>query len=289
MENPMRKLVLLLVLATFPRWLSAQASNPIPVDALIDMNGSPVGTPATPAIMRAGTQGFPGVNWQINDSVAALKVGPQRFNLPGPVKIGSTVYQTNYPHQSLAYDTSYSFNDFRAFFPDNNLRAVTTAGFITVGIPDQGGSGGLSDLVRISGPNGAFAVMQLYNGHGPGYVLNIESDGNDTIHSSKIAVTPGGTYWYCLKADYGAGRAYLNVYGTPNFNLIGSTTLNIKTGSGLEYIQYGNGEDAQSSGRGINFNYFELSLIDWTNAVFPLLPSGSVPPNPPTNLTILVQ
>src|SRR3972149_8657377 len=137
----MCKLILLLVLATFSLRLQAQVS----VDAFIDMNGSPVGTPATPAIMRAGTQGFAGVNWAINDSVAALKVGPQRFNLPGPVKIGSTVYPVNYPHQSLSYDTSYSFNDFRAFFPDNNHRAVTTAGFITVGIPDQGGSGSLSD------------------------------------------------------------------------------------------------------------------------------------------------
>ena len=287
----MYKLILLLVLAVFPLRLSAQVPNsPISVDALIDMNGSPVGTPATPAIMRAGTQGFAGVNWEINDSVAALKVGPQRFNLPGPVKIGSTVYPANYPHQSLAYDTSYSFNDFRAFFPDNNLRAVTTAGFITVGIPDDD-SGSVSDLVRISGPNGAYAIMQLNNGNGPGYVLHIESDANGTLRSTRIPVTPGGTYWYSLKADFGAGRAYLNIYNTPTFNLVGSVTLNTKTGSGLEYVQYGNGQEARSSGRGINFNYFENSLIDWTNAVFPLLPSssGAQPPNPPTNLTILVQ
>jgi hypothetical protein len=160
---------------------------------------------------------------------------------------------------------------------------------LTLGIPNQGDSGSLSDLVRIHLSQGAGSVMQLFNGNGPGYVLNIEAYGGNTTHSAKIPVQPGQTYWYSYKADYVAGRAFLNVYGVPNFNLIGSVTHNTQTGT-IEWVQYGNGEEARAGSQGQNFNYFELSLIDWTNAAFPLLPQGSGPspvPNPPTNLTIL--
>jgi hypothetical protein len=275
--------LLLLVLATFPRWLSAQAGNPIPVDALIDMNGSAVGTQTSPAVMAAGTRGT-GINWQVNDSVAAMKVGPGRFNLPGPIRIGNTVYDATYQHNSLQYDTAYSFNTFRGSISGGRTRA-TAAGYITFGIPNQGGSGGLSDLVRFNLAGGGGSVMQLYNGNGPGYVLNIEKYNGATLHSAKIPVEPGSTYWYCYKVDYVAGMAYLNVYSVPGFNLIGSVTMATATGT-IEWIHYGNGENAEAGNPGQNFNYFELSLIDWTNAAFPLLPSSdTTPPSTPTDLT----
>lgn len=258
------------------------------MDILIDMNGSPVGTQASPTVMASGTRGS-GVSWQVNDSVAAMKVGPQRFSLPGPVRIGSSVFPADHPHQSLQYDTAFSFNTFRGFL-SGHRRALTAAGYMTFGIPNQGGSGSLSDLVRVRLSQGAGSVMQMYNGNGPGYVLNIEGYGGNTTHSSKIPVSPGGTYWYCFKADYTAGRTFLNVYSVPGFNLVGSATLNTQTGS-IEYIQYGNGEEARAGSRGTNFNYFELSLIDGTNAAFPLVPegSGAERPQPPTNLTTVVN
>jgi hypothetical protein len=263
------------------------ADAQVAVDILIDMNGNAVGTQTSPSVMAAGTKGS-GISWQINDSVQAMRVGPGRFSLPGAIKIGSTIYTENHPHQSLQYDTAFSFNTFRGFL-SGSRRALTTAGYLTLGIPNQGDSGSLSDLVRIHLSQGAGSVMQLFNGNGPGYVLNIEAYGGNTTHSAKIPVQPGQTYWYSYKADYVAGRAFLNVYGVPNFNLIGSVTHNTQTGT-IEWVQYGNGEEARAGSQGQNFNYFELSLIDWTNAAFPLLPQGSGPspvPNPPTNLTIL--
>jgi hypothetical protein len=257
------------------------------VDAFVDMNGSPVGTQTSPAIMRAGTKGGAELNWQVNDSVVAMKVGPKRMNLPAAIQVGTTVYPIDHPHQSLQYDTYYAFNTYRAFF-SNSHRALTASGYLTPGIPDQGGSGSLSDLVRVQLTTGAGAVMQLYSANGPGYVLNIEGYGGNTTHSAKIAVVPGGTYWYSFKVDYVAGRAFLNVYDTPSFNLRGSVTHNVQTGS-IEYIQYGNGEEARSTARGVNFTYFEASVIDYTGAVFPLVP-GSVPspsaPAAPTNLRV---
>src|SRR5581483_4777410 len=241
----------------------------------------------TPSVMRTGTLGFAGGNWTINDSAVAIKVGPGRFNLPAPVQIGSTVYPVDFPTQSMAYDTFYSFNTMQANFPDNNFKAVTAAGYITFGIPNQGSSGSLSDLVRIGLLTGNYAVFQLRNGNAPGYAVNIETDASGTVHSPNITVVPGQSYWYTLKADFGAGRAYLNVYATPGFNLVGSVTEPTKKGSGIEFIRIGNGEEAKYNDH-THFNYFEDTLIDWTHAAFPLGPGTSSvrPPTAPLNLRI---
>jgi len=264
----------------------AQTPTPTPVDAFITMNGNPVGTQVSPAVMRTGTIGFTGGNWTVNDSSTAIKVGPSHFNLPGPIKVGSTTYPIDYPTQSMAYDSFYNFNDMQANFPDNTWSKVTAAGYFTFGIPNQGGSGSLSDLVRIDLTSGAYAVFQLRNGNAPGYAVNIETDANGTVHSPNITVVPGSTVWYCLKADFGAGRAFLNVYDVPGFNLLGSVSKETKRGSNLEFVRIGNGEEAQ--GDHSHFNYFEDTLFDWTNAAFPLLPtsSGTVP-TAPTNLRIV--
>jgi hypothetical protein len=265
----------------------AFAQSELVVDVFIDMNGAAVGAQTSPSTMSAGTKGS-GISWQINDSVAAMRVGPQRMSLPAPVRVGNTTYPVNYAHQSLQYDTSFSFNTYRGFL-NGNRSALTASGFITLGIPDQGGSGSLSDLVRVHFTQGAGAVMQLYNGNGPGYVLNIEKYGGNTTHSSKIPVTRNQTYWYSFRV--GGGQARLNVYSLPNFTLVGSTQVSTASGT-IEYIGYGNNQEAAAGSRGDNFNYFEVSLIDWTNAAFPLVPSGPSDddrPSPPTNLTINIQ
>jgi hypothetical protein len=276
--------VALLALAFVSR---VEAQTPWIVDAFIDMSGTPVGTQTTPSVMRTGTKGFTGGTWAVNDGASAMKVGPSFHSLPVPIKVATITYPVDHPHQSLQYDTSFSFNTFRAFFPDNNFGAVTASGFITFGIPDMGGSGSLSDLVRVGLLTGAFAVLQLYNGNGPGYVVNIETDANGTVHSAKIPVKQGSSYWYSFKADFANGKAYLNMYSLPGFTLVGSVTNNTKRGTGIEFVQYGNGEEAQSSGRNINFNYFEVSLMDYTNAVFPLVPSsGGIPPMAPIGVSV---
>jgi hypothetical protein len=264
----------------------AATDPPMQADALITMNGNSVGTQVTPAVMRTGTEGFAGGNWTVNDSATAIKVGPSRFNLPAPVQIGSTVYPVDFQTQSMQYDTFHNFNDMQANFPDNTWRAITAAGYVTFGIPNQGSSGSLSDLVRIDLTSGAYAVLQLRNGNAPGYAVNIETDANGTVHSANIPVTQGATYWYSLKADFGAGRADLNIYDVPGFNLVGSVSKNTKTGSRIEFIRIGNGEEAKFNDH-THFNYFEDTLFDWTRAAFPLAPSQRSIPAPPQNLRII--
>jgi hypothetical protein len=266
----------------------AQSPTPIPIDGFITMNGSPIGTRVTPAVMNAGTEGFVGGNWTVNDSNVAISVGPNRFNLPMPIKVGNTVYPVGFATQSMQYDTFYSFNDMQGNFPDNNFSKVTISGFITFGIPNllnQGAS--LSDLVRVDLNAGAFSCFQLFNGTAPGdkYAVNIETDVSGTTHSPFITVTPGASYWYSFKTDYGAGKATLNMYSLPNFTLVGSVIGGLKKGSNLSFVRIGNGEEAQSKDH-THFNYFEDTLIDWTNATFPLVPTTTPGPSAPQGLRI---
>jgi flagellar hook assembly protein FlgD len=119
--------------------------------------------------------------------------------------------------------------------------------------------------------------MQLLNGNdgqsgAASYGVNIETDYNSTTtHSTFITVTPGGTYWYSLKADFAAGEAYLNIYSTTG-TLVGSTTVQTRATGTAAFIEYGNNEAGTSPG---TTTYFGDSLLAYTNPVFPLGPGGS--------------
>jgi hypothetical protein len=98
---------------------------------------------------------------------------------------------------------------------------------------------------------------------------------------------PGGSYWFSFKADFGAGRAYLNLYDATTFSLAGAVVASTKKGKDIAFIRYGNGQGARSSDH-THFNYFQNIVIDWTRAAFPLgprpLPPDTSPPSSPGGL-----
>ena len=248
-----------------------------PVDAFIALSSAPLGAQLTPAIMQAGTYGTLG-SWTTISNAVGMSVGPHQMSLPGPVTIGGTTYPAGYPTQSMAYDNTYNFSSVDVFLP-SNFTAVTVAGYITLGFPNAGFNGSFADLVSIYGLVGAtsaFAVMQAHTGN-PTYDLHIESNGNGTIRSGNIVITPGATYWYNIKADFAAGQSTLNVYDMSN-NLVGSVNVATLSGGTLSKLYFGQEEKAIAPG---TTNYFEDTLIDYTNAAFPLTPwVGSTSPSP---------
>jgi hypothetical protein len=249
--------------------ISVQADNL--VDVYVHMTNATPGAALTPTLMTAGTAGMGGGHWENLAGAAGMSVGPDHIDRAGPVTVGGVTYPANYPTHSLAYDNAFNFSSVEYFFGTTTKKAVSTAGFITFGPANAGGSGNLLDLVRIDNVDGIWGVFQLWNGNAPnGYGVNIETNpGGQTTHSAFIQVTPGGTYWFCLKVDFGTGKAFLNLYSTPSFALVGSLTANLNTGKQIEGIRYGNEEVSKSAG---HTTYFEQIVIDYTNAVFPLGP-----------------
>ena len=154
-------------------------------------------------------------------------------------------------------------------------RAVTVAGYITFGVPQVDSSSRLFDYVGIwGGVTGGYAVLQLNNGAGGVYALNIEASEGGTHHSANIVITPGATYWCVLKADYIGGTAYLNVYDATQRTLVGAVTTAMTTGEDVNKISLGNGEIGTASGA---TSYFENMVIDYAQGAFPLGPVGTPP------------
>jgi hypothetical protein len=230
------------------------------------MNGSPVGTQLTTAIMAAGTIGFTGGGWQELGSATGMTVGAHHYNLPCPLTVKGMTYPVTHPSQSIAYNNAYNYSSVDPLIPGGHS-AITAAGYITFGLPNLGTTvGNNADLISTYDNSGHFSVLQLDNGN-PIYGVRIETDGNGTIRSPNIILTPGATYWYSIKTDFGAGMAYLNVYDLSG-NLVGSVSVQtIKGGTvGKLYI----GQEEKASGAGTT-TYFEQTVLDYTHAAVPLI------------------
>jgi hypothetical protein len=260
------------------------------------MNGNSIGTAIGASVMSAGTIGT-GITWQVGYPTPApatapgMTVGASHTRLPGDVIVNGTTYPAGYSTQSIAYDNATSgFSAMQANIPTGHT-AITVAGYIT--FPPADPTGNVMDLVRVD-LSGHFCILQpnnstFRNGGNPNspYGVHVHSDGNGTLYSSDIQVTPGQTYWYSMKCDFGVRQGTLNMYDI-NGNLLGnvSVLLSAAGASRINRVLFGNIEIGKSPG---NSTYFENTLIDYTNAAFPLVASpssDSVPPNPPVNLRV---
>jgi hypothetical protein len=247
--------------------LAASAHAALVADVYIDMNGSPVGTALSPAVMAAGTHGAGIGSWSVLGGAAGMTVGPSDpgRKLFDAVTVGGTTYPVSHPSQSIAYDNAFNFSSVVVEIPSGHP-AVTASGYLTLG-PTGASSGSILDLVRIDNLNGDCAVLQMEN-----YLkdtINVETVFGGTKHSAYLDVTAGATYWYTFKADSVAGRATLNLYDASG-NLVGSVNNSFEKGVNVSAIRYGNEEVAKSSG---HMTYFENIVIDYSNAVFPIVPS----------------
>src|SRR5262249_30255717 len=201
----------------------------------------------------------------------AFTVGPHRFDRAGAVTVGGVLYPTSHPSKSLAIDNGNDFSTVEMMLPGGH-RVLTIAGYITFGPPQVPQSlSKLWDYVGIWGKvTGGYAVLQLNNGLGGIYALNVESSDGGTHHSAKIIITPGATYWCVLRADYVSGTARLNVYDATQLTLVGSVTTTMIKAEDINKVSFGNGENGVAAGV---TSYFENMVLDY-QGVFPLGPDG---------------
>jgi hypothetical protein len=238
------------------------------------------GTTITSTILNNGNIG-PDESWTITPATPTgltIDDGIGPAPLESITVTGGGTFATNATFRSIAIDHTHNFIFIDRSLSSRSIRLLSVAGWITVGVPDEGVSSELYDYWGIYGEiTGEYVVMQLDSGRGGvGYGINIETNpGGVTTHSAYITLTPGSTYWCALQADFTGGTARLNIYSTSG-NLVGSVTLSQTTGENIEKLRIGQIE----AGTAIGTSYMKCVMLDYTNHVFPLGPgvAGAVTP-----------
>ena len=252
------------------------------MNAWLQMNTSSPGTVLTTSILGAGTVGTP-IRWFLSTSpITGFTVAASQGGMGGSITVAGTTYPVGSTTQSMAFDHGQSLPREVAGVP-TGVPTVVVNGFITFGPPNVGFSAADFDYVFVEDGNGHYAVLDLNNGNGDGtgacYCVRIETDGNGALQSSNTVVIPGHRYSYSLLFDEVGGISKLALYDPSNgFAQVGSTmTVAQKTGGTFTAMELGNVGTGQASGY---TSYFEDTMLDWTNHVFPNYPqTGATSPS----------
>jgi hypothetical protein len=271
--------IVLVALLVLPAWATNSNTDSVIIgDDFEDLlTTDALGTTLTTAIMIAGLHKSAGStdDWTCNPSpatgmtIAAPRVA--RYNNSVIVRKDAEYFRSR-PRRAIKYDNANS-NTTCQLNQDDTKHTITVMCYITLGVPDQGVNNHLWDLIYISSlNNGWLAVVQLQSGNP--YTLRIEENHGSTTHSPNIIVTPGQTYWVCIRADYNgvaSSKAQLAAY-TVDGRLVGpivSVAQNTSTSDVVDRVLFGNNETGTASGTS---NYFEDIIADSVGAQFPIGP-----------------
>jgi hypothetical protein len=260
------------------------------VDDYVNMNTADAnGTALTGAIMTTGTQG-PDTTWACTAAQTTFAINASEISAPATIhkRSPSTDYAVGSTTKSINYDNDTNFIDCGVSGLTTRRRgAISIAGYISFGVPNEGVSSELYDLWRIENADGNFCVMQLDSGQGVasgGYAVNIESNpAGSTGHSTYIVLTPGTRYWVTMTCNYQKGEAQLAVYSTSGVQVGSTVTRQLHytscaagcdgaNGAYVEVVHIGNMEIGTNGTNNV-FTKFEHTILDYSAATFPLGPA----------------
>ncbi len=293
MKNILR-LVVFSSLVTLPAF-----ADPI-VDIYQDMESGSDGNVLTASILAASSHGSGGT-WNTAEGnlyVSTDSIGVRQ--LPMPVIVDGVTYRNPiHTHSWMVPDNTIKQ---RILFSASDPHSkVTVSGFLTIG-PHSGG-GNIYDAIVIDNTIAGipFTVAQIRDCGVSGAFntcLEIEAYPGKTLHSPDIRLVAGKTYWISVKFDGVLGLSSLSVFDPDNnFSPMGPVSasnpygvVSVSNGLGVfNRIRFGRVDDHYVGPN--TKTYFSNLLIDWTNASFPLLPSGVTTepkPSAPTNLRVSV-
>ncbi len=321
----MKKLLLCLVFAFCPFAL-AQTNCPsfFPVDTFINMNGTTVGTAVTDANLTTGTEGASS-GWAAA-TASGQTFAASQIALPANVTVnGGSTHACGFATQSLAMNADVSGVTSQLGFP-SNPQNVVFSGFIANLPPYNSGSGSFYDLIIGSGALHSYSnTLHLDNGPGGpcgAYGFEIESSGGTTARSNCVTgVSAGQTIYYSFHINWtstgtcgtvlhvpinggsnnpiagpaAAPCAEANIYSVSGGKIgaqIGYTmAISIPVAAGpdeLGEMYLGNNETATCGSPTCGNFYFQDTMVDYTNHVFPNIPeywAGILSPSRATDWT----
>jgi hypothetical protein len=260
------------------------------MDAWLQMNTSVPGTTLTPALVGNGTISATTFTWSEctqsgncnNQTTPNYTVGATQGDMGGSVTVNGVTYPTGTPTKTLALAGSQTFTWVQATgFPAGKTQMVVN-GFIILPSANTNNM----DMIVIYDQNGGFAAMQMLGNSGPGLEIETKPAGT-TIRTPVIPMTPGKRYSFSLLFDETGGNAKLAIFDPANnFAQVGTVSGAQSTGSMVSKVYIGNVEVGTATGT----IYFENVMFDWTNHIFPKVPTqGSGTVAPPTGLSVVVQ
>ena len=262
--------------------MNANVLAATPVDIYQDMESGSAGDLLTPTILNASSHPS-GSYWYASDTMWVSTLNHR--NLPGPVSVGGTVYNGTGGTRTWTFDDNMQLHFVKAQLPGSYSK-LTVACYYTTGmtIPYV-----QWDNVEMEDATKSWSVLQTETEDSGGPYLRMHSQNSaqqTTYSSNHIKVTVGKPYWVSVQYNQIDGYAYGAVFDPDNgFAQVGSTMASLSTTGGLYHggVAFGN-----CSAHGNNLTncssqgYYSNVLIDYTNAVFPLLPSAGTDTTPPS-------
>jgi hypothetical protein len=256
-----------------------------PVDIYQDMESGSSGNMLTSTIMNASNHGAG--SWSINGGMWVSNNNSRP--LPGPVIAGGVTYPGTSGSRTWMFNDNNAMNYVRVSFGSSYSR-ITIACYLTVGPTclfwNQ------FDTIVMSGNQG-FAVLQMRgNDQDPGPYFRAHSSAPGwvtTFSPNSIEMDAGKTYWVNLYFDGIEGKTYVAAFDPDNgFAQVGITIVAESVpGSTMNgSVNFGRADNHGNNPGCTTQSYFNHILIDYTNAAFPLIPSGGPPDTtPPDNIS----
>ena len=284
--SSMRVLVWLFMFCLIPAALSTANAAALPVDVYLEIEGGVIG----------GAHVVPNGGTWTTGSLGSMTVGSTgAYSLRGPVSVDRVTY-SGASTQAL----SMSDDEFMKviYFNAKDYHAVFTyGGFINVGANRNYAlldAFYVIDYPFIVSPQVIVddKCLNLVKNTIYDACINAEAMSGGTLHSAYIPIKTGKTYWFATKVDLNAGKVYLRMYDPDNnYALLSPGEVTVSTSAAGQKINLKMGRADAHTG---NTNqgtksYMDNIIIDWTNQLWPLIPSAGatvVKPMPPSNLQV---
>jgi hypothetical protein len=290
-----------------------QTASTVPVDLVVGMDTSTVGTTLSSAILNAGTTSKTCTvgstcNWTSTTANFTVAANQSSCGNLGPVALnnGGPTYTTG----QLAYN-SIAFDDVNNEASEMSMPSGINAisGLVCHTAPPFVDDGSDTDMFGLwsGAPNGNFAMTQVNptacGGSASLSQYGVRIEVKPTSHSPCINLVPGNMYWFSINYNFATGVATLYVYNAPSGTQVKCSTANSPeqgtcnsngsvtitagdTGGPLDHVTFGNGESQDSAG---TTTYFQNIMYNWTTAPNPMFWSGNTTVQPPSNLIATVQ